>query len=314
MRLKVSSQSGVVLPLTLVIVAILTIMMGILLSKGSLSMGQARQVKEQWEAKTAIHSAEQRVQFAMMVGLQHPGAFQLGDTQLRTDGSPTKLSNNVWVSIQDQSGLLSLRFLRREAMRLLIRSYVNEPQASNIVNNIIRYQTDTIGEPERGETPPREALFRSLDELMLVPGITADWYNGKRNLDLDSVRNGSNYSSGLREYGLRDLLTLSGSENMNVAAIPYELLTRVFGLNKQDVQRIERLKSRGDWNGVVSSLAALGVTSESSAVPSSYYIIRYQYGNVQARGDYQVRTMTLPPRKREWFFPDNYRYFDISKN
>ncbi|MGR5211843.1 S-protein secretion component K [Vibrio rotiferianus] len=314
MMLDTKHQKGVVLPLTLIILAILTIMVSVLLGKSNQSVEQVRQVRDKWEAKKAIHSAEQRVQFAMMVGLQHPGAFQLGDIQLRTDGMPTKLSNGVWVSIQDQSGLLSLRFLRRDLMQLLMRSYVNEPRASNIVNDIIRYQSDTNSEVKIGAIPPREALFRSLDEVMLIPGITSDWYNGRRNLNLEQSSTVPSYNSDLREYGLRDLFTLSGSENMNMAAVPNELLKRVFGLHQRDIDRLERLKTRGDWNGVVSSLTALGLNAQTQSVPSSYYIIRYQYGNVQARGDYQVRTMTLPPRKREWFFPDNYRYFDISKN
>lgn len=314
MMSKTKSQFGVVLPLTLIIVAVLTLMAGIALTKTNLLVDDARQSKARWEAKRAIHSAEQRVQFAMMVGIQHPGAFQLADTQLRTDGTPTKLSNDVWVSIQDQAGLLSLRFVRKDLLRQLFRSYINEPGASNLVNAIIHYQTESMDASSQRNTVVRQALFRSLDELMLIPGITPEWFNGKRNLNLEG-NPWTSIPTPLREYGLRDFLAISGSENVNLAAVPNEMLKRVFSLNQQDIDRIERLKERGDWNGVVSSFNALGLSLSATlqSVPSSFYIIRYQYGSVQARGDYQVRSTTLPPRKRSWYFPDNYRYFDIPK-
>ncbi|MBY7854809.1 S-protein secretion component K [Vibrio fluvialis] len=313
-----TNQQGVVLPLTLIIVAVLTLMVSILLGRSYHSMNETRVMREQWEARLKIHSAEQSVQFAIMVGIQSPGAYQLGDVQLRTDGSPTKLSSGVWVSIQDQSGLLSLRFLRKGLLRQLMRSYFPEPMAGNIVDNIIRYQTPNMRDSKLESIMPREALFRSLDELMLISGISPELYNGAVN----TTRSEGASSEKIGEVeedadfgpkGLRDFLTLSGSERMNPAAIPNELLRRVFALNQQDIDRLERLKDRRDWNGVVSSLSAVGLDVTGVAVPSSFYIIRFQYNGVQARGDYQIRSTTLPPRKRDWFFPDSYRYFDLPK-
>ncbi|WP_332399047.1 S-protein secretion component K [Vibrio metschnikovii] len=314
-------QQGLILPLTLIILAILTIMGSLLLQRNHQLIEQVELRRDQWQARLAIHNAEQRVMLTLLVGDQEPGAYRLGDVQLRTDGTPLKLSNDVWVSVQDQAGLLSLRYQRADAIRMLVRSFVSEPQASNITQGILTFQRPATGEvPLNQQHAPREALMRSLDELMLIDGITPQWYNGRRNLrPLDEYPEDAERLQILQQWqplpdvGLRDLFTLTGSSYINYATVPEALLRRIYRATDADIERLNRLKGQSNWSGVASTLTDLGLVGELQLTPSSRYIIRYQFGDIQARGDYQVRSTTLPPRKRSWYFPDRYRYFNHHK-
>lgn len=314
-------QQGLILPLTLIILAILTIMGSLLLQRNHQLIEQIELRREQWVARLAIHNAEQRVMLTLLVGTQEPGAYRLGDVQLRTDGTPLKLSNDVWVSVQDQAGLLSLRYQRPDAIRALIRTFVNEPQASNITQMILTFQQPMQGDRSLSqESSTREALMRSLDELMIINGITPELYNGRSSLRPfeQYPQDKSRYSAlqqwqTLPEIGLRDVFTLTGSSYINYATVPESLLRRIYRATDADIERLNRLKNQSNWSGVASSLVDLGLVDELQLIPSSRYIIRYQYGDIQARGDYQVRSTILPPRKRSWYFPDRYRYFNYHK-
>lgn len=316
-----SRQQGLILPLTLIILAILTTMGSLLLQRNHQLIEQVELRRDQWQARLAIHNAEQRVMLTFLVGDQEPGAYRLGEVQLRTDGTPLKLSNDVWVSVQDQAGLLSLRYQRPDALHTLIRSFVAEPQASNITHRILAFQRPVSGEAALNQQhAPREALMRSLDELMLIDGITPQWYNGRSNLrPFDQYPQDGERFSALQQWqplpdvGLRDVLTLTGSSYINYASVPETLLRRIYRATDADIERLNRLKSQSNWSGVASTLTDLGLMSGFQLTPSSRYIIRYQFGDIQARGDYQVRTTTLPPRRRSWYFPDRYRYFNHHK-
>lgn len=301
-------QKGVVLPLTLIVLAILTMMASLLLGRSEQFIDDARYTKRMMEARLKIQSAEQRVLMAIMAGQQDPGAYVLGQVQLRTDGASVKLSSGVWVSIQDRTGLLGLRFFRVDLLQSLLRSYLGGEKGIEAVNNIIRFQAMNDPTPDLPlDYSPRQALFRSLDELMLIPNISPDIYNGNYNLNLDdaSLRKGIERS----EYGLRDLLSMSGSSSINYPAIPEFLLRRVFKLDDRSIEELNSMKDRADWNGVAKKFQRLGWYGAADSYPSSFYRIRFQYDGIQARGDYQVRSTTIPPIRREWIFPDKYRYF-----
>lgn len=301
-------QKGMVLPLTLIVLAMLTMMATMMLRHSNQSIEDARYTKRVMEARLKIQSAEQRVLMAIMAGQQLPGAYILANIQLRTDGTPLKLSNDVWVSIQDRTGLLGLRFFSVDLLQTLFRSYIGGEKAISAVDNIIRFQAMHSPAPKIPLAySPREALFRSLDELMLIPEITPEIYNGSHSLNLDERP--PRKVATRPEFGLRDLLSMSGSSSINYPAIPEALLRRVFRMDERSIRELNALKERSDWNGVIKKFQDLGWGEAATSYPSSFYRIRFEYDGIQARGDYQVRSTTVPPIRREWIFPDTFRYF-----
>jgi hypothetical protein len=312
MNRKHLTQSGMVLPLTLIIVAMLTMMASLLLSKGNELVEDARNTKEQWRAELEINNAEQRLFMAIMAGNESPGAYALGNTQIRIDGTPMKLSNDVWVSVQDQSGILSLRFLRKGLLLKLFHSYSNghDLLASQLFNEIVSFQSSKIlsedGELSSG-FPRREAVFRSLDELMLIPGISSEMFNGE--YELDQERDSEHEKNELVP-GLKESVAISGSSYINFSAMPEAILRRVLDMSEFDIDTINEMKARGNWDAVTKKFVDSGwPEAAASFIPSPFYTIRFEYKGIRARGDYLIRTTTFPPHRRAWYFPDNERYF-----
>ncbi|EKA7352860.1 hypothetical protein D8T63_13955 [Vibrio vulnificus] len=303
-------QTGVVLPLTLIILAILTAMASVVMVRDRNKVADTESMRDQWQARLEIHNAEQRVFYAMLAGEQQPGAYQLGQTLLLTDGTPTKLSNDVWVSIQDHAGLMSLRFIDRKLLSELFRAYLGPGSDTNTTQAIINWQTPGGLLPIDAAVLPRQALFRSLDELMLISGITPEIYNGRWNIASDELSPEMDELRPLPKYGLRDLLTLGGQDQLNYAATPDILLQTLYGFNSDDIERLDRLKANANWRGVQSTFQSLGMAfGEGSMSPSVDYTIRFQYKGVRARGEYEIYAYSLPVPRISWYFPDQYRYF-----
>ncbi|SIN79555.1 hypothetical protein [Salinivibrio sp. ES.052] len=306
MSITFKKQRGVVLPLTLIILAVLTAMASIVILRSDRSIEQATYVRDKWHARLDIHNAEQRLFFAMYGGESQSGGFQLGETLLRTDSAPTRLSNNVWVSLQDADGLVGLTFVDKDRLSKVMRHFYPEPQASNIVSRIIAWQSTTGTTLTATEGPePRYDLFRSLDELMLIPGISAEDFNGSWTMK------GENRLTNCCQFGLRDLVSIRARTSPNLIAMPHVLLKILYGLNDATLARLSRLKRDANWRGVASSLRNMGVPFTSdSQFPGKEYIVRYQSGDIRARGRYEILPYQFPPKRMTWYFPDQYRYFD----
>ncbi|WP_241837211.1 hypothetical protein [Salinivibrio sp. ML290] len=294
------------LPLTLIILAVLTAMASVVILRSDRSIEKVTYVRDKWRARLEIHNAEQRLFFAMYGGESHSGGFQLGETLLRTDSEPTRLSNNVWVSLQDADGLVGLTFLNKERLSKVIRHFYSEPQASNIVRRIITWQsTSGTTRPATEGPQPRYDLFRSLDELMLIPGIKPEDFNGSWTMK------GENQLTNCCQFGLRDLVSIRARTSPNLIAMPHALLKILYGLNDASLERLSRLKRDANWRGVASSLNNMGVPFTSdSQYPGKEYIVRYQSGDIRARGRYEILPYQFPPKRMTWYFPDQYRYFD----
>ncbi|OYD25665.1 type II secretion system protein GspK [Oceanimonas baumannii] len=286
-------QKGVVLPLALIVITIMVTMASILLVRSSAEIDEAALVQEQWQARLKINDAEQELLLSMFVGEQLPGGYNVGDLFVPTDGKFIKLKNGVEVAVQDLAGLLSLHYLRKAELTRLFTAYTDEQHAAQIVNNIIRWQQEDSDDEQRLE---RNAPFRSLDELMLIPGITPEMFNDNH-----------------ERPGLRSLLALSGSSFVNFATVPDFLLVHAFGLTESDLSRMNTLKDRSRWDDISTMIFDLGIAVDQSLIPSSRYRVLYKYKGFTARAEYQVRTtIPLPPRKRLWYFPDHERHFLMS--
>lgn len=308
-------QRGIILPLTLIIIAVLIIMGSILLTRNATLIEQAQMQRDRWQARLKINDAEQRVFFTFLAGIEEPAAYRLGDVQLRLDGTPVELSNGVMVSIQDQAGLLSVRYLRATLIEQWLRKFMPAAQAQNVTARIKTFQQPTVGDEPTSSA--RQAMMRSQDELLLIEGITPERYNSAPALpSVDDTGNTQNapkasqvppYLRPQQPYGLKDIVMLSGSSRLNYAAMPTVLLKGLYNLTDADIERLNRLKRQSNWSAVSNTFYHLGLSNVDATLPSARYIIRYQYKGIVARGDYRARTLDLPPKRRSWYFPDQYR-------
>lgn len=287
------TQQGMILPLTLLILAILIIMSSLMIQRSDGQLNRLHVDRKLWQAQLKFHSAEQRVQFAMLVGDQEPGGYRLGDTFIPTDSEPLLLSNDVTVKVQDQAGLLSLFYINKSLLLNLLNSYYSADQANEIANAIIDWQNISAEVPYG-----RAAPMRSLDELMLIPGITPEIYNGTAS-----------------QPGLKKWLALSGSSWINFGAISPALMARIYSAGELEIEAFITARKRGRWNQVRQILFDWGLGGgEQALTPSSRYMIEYEYQGIRATGDYQLRASAgTPARRRAWYFPDVTRTFRMSE-
>lgn len=281
-------QTGVVLPLTLVIISILLTIGSIMLVKANGEVETAVAAKERVEALREIHSAEQRLFFGMLVGERLPMGYQVGDLFIRTDGEPIKLKNGVNVSLQDVKGLVSLRYVDKNELSNVFKLYVSAKEARTLTDRVVKWQTQQNG------GYGREDLFRSMDELLLIEGISPEIYNGDDN-----------------KPGLKDLVVLNHAINKNYALVPNYMLKHIYDLSDVELSKIERLKSKQRWRELGSYLYEIGLGSE--LVPSTRLRVYYEYNGFQASAEYRIRPGTsMPPPVRMWRFPDYGRHFQYN--
>ncbi|MBO0505574.1 hypothetical protein [Aeromonas veronii] len=276
---------GMVLPMTLIVMTILiSISLMIVIRTDALLTEQAYE-KNRWAARLKINDAEHRLFLSMLVGDQEPGGFSLGNVYIPVDGEPLQLSNDVIVRVQDQAGILSLRFYDSDKMKRLLSSYqVSDP--GGISEHIFMWQ-DRYSDYGRG------ALLRSLDELMLIEGVSPQVYN-------------SEYKDGLRDY-----TALLGSSWVNYASIPDGLLSRnVYDFSPAEIKKIKQYKRDRQWRLLSEFVSKNGLSNEGlELTQSSRYYIYFEYNGYRSRGEYQIRTTSrFPPRRSLWLFPDNERF------
>lgn len=309
-------QQGVVLPLTLIILAVLTAMASIVILRSDSSIENAMHQKDQWQARLHIHNAEQRLFYAMYAGEQRPGSFQVGHTLLLTDSTPAQLSNDVWVAMQDLDGLIGLTFLTKTRVNEVMRQYTDPSQAQTLTRRIIEWQKQGGEADIREGVEPRFDLFRSLDELMLIPGIDADMYNGDWNIATQSNMPTSTTQTGQGpQFGLRDAFSIRARIRPNLMAMPPFLLKWLYNLTDEDLNRLARLKADANWRGVAESMRNMGLPYDSgNAYPGKRFMVRYQYNGIKARAKYEMLPFVFPPKRVTWYFPDQYRYFSNSNS
>lgn len=287
------TQQGMILPLTLLILAILLIMSSLMIQRSDSQLNRLHTDRQLWEAQLKFHTAEQRTQFAMLVGDEEPGGYRLGDTFIPIDGEPLLLSNDVTINVQDQAGLLSLFYINKSLLFNLLNSYYGADQASQIAKAIIDWQ-NINAETFYG----RGAPMRSLDELMLIPGITPEIYNGS-----------------VSQPGLKQWLVLWGVDWINYGAISPKLLVKLFAVGELEIERFVEARKGGRWSEVQQILSDWGMPGQLDAlVPSARYAIEYEYQGIRAKGDYQIRVSAdTPAQRRGWYFPDVTRTFRMTE-
>lgn len=235
-----TSQHGFVLPLALIILAILT---GLAMSLSEQARNKLQDIQRrqtEWQNELAYRSVVQQVVQILLTGEAVYNRVRLDNVQLPIDGQTVTISG-LEVQIQDGAGLLGLGWYRDNWMNRLLRQLTTPKQANRISDELAdwidtdnirrRYGMEALDYLSAGKKyQPRNVAIRHLDELLELPSMTAELYNGNA-----------------ERFGLRDLLLAGGSDHLNVATAAAPVLQAVLDVPAQQLQKILAARQNRNW-------------------------------------------------------------------
>jgi general secretion pathway protein K len=242
-----AGRKGIALLMVLWVLAILTV---IVFSFAYMTRAetQAAITFKGWTTKKFLAEAGiERGIMEIFYRAQNLGGVPLEGLEVwQIDGTPYTVdtgSGRFVVSIVDESGKININTLTDSSgiilKDLLMNTGVQEEDADTIVDSVLDWKDKTGGDLHRlhgaGDdyymslpTPykPRHDNFETLEELLLVKGVTPDIL----------------YGDGKRK-GIIDFLTVhSGTRAINLMAAPREVLAAIPGLEADDVEQIISLR------------------------------------------------------------------------
>jgi len=299
------NQQGFVLPMTLIVLALLTVLsMGISqMAKNNISAAQLR--KDSFEQELAAKREVQWVLYHLLVGKRTNRVVQLGQQKLPVDGSEVD-RNDMLIHVQDNAGLLGLAFYQQEVFERLLVALTDKKSAELLAARLgdwvdqdhqSRFQgMEAEGYLKAGLLArPRNAAIRSLDELLDLSGMTTTLYNGT-----DS------------QLGLQDLLVAGGEGHFNIAVAPEILIGPVLNISGSKLKRVLALRRNQEWDTLYASVVhntAFANEDYSPFSAGSQYQIRIDMKNgVSLHAMYAIEPYAkVPYRLMLWHYPDYVR-------
>jgi general secretion pathway protein K len=242
-----AGERGIALLMVLWVLTILTV---IVFSFAYMTRAetQAAVTFKEWTAKKFLAEAGiERGIMEIFYRMQNLGGVPLEGLEVwQTDGTPYTVetgSSRFVVSIVDESGKISINTLTDSSAiilkNLLMNSGLQEEDADTIVDSILDWKDKAGGDLHRlhgaGDdyyaslpTPykPRHDNFETLEELLLVKGVTPEILYGDR-----------------KKKGIVDFITVSSrTPAINLMAAPKEVLAAIPGLEADDVEQIISLR------------------------------------------------------------------------
>ncbi len=155
------------------------------------------------------------------------------------------------VEIQDESGKINLNFVQEPQLKALMEALgIGPPDSDIIVDSIqdwrdpdnLRHANGAEDDYYQSLNPPYKAKngrFDTVEELLLVRGVTRDYFYGR----IERTPDGSF----VRHAGLSDCLTVYSMANnaININSAPIEVLMSIPGMSLETAQMIyERRKTK----------------------------------------------------------------------
>lgn len=299
-----NTSRGFVLPLALIILAILSALAMGLSEQARNRLKEIQRQQIEWQNELAYRSVLQQVIQILLIGETRYNKIVLNNLQLPIDGRPVTM-DGVSVAVQDSAGLLGLGWYRADWMRRLLQQISSKQTADRLSDELADWIDDDHVRRRYGlevteyfaagkKYQPRNAAIRSLDELLELPSMTAELYNGHAD-----------------RPGLRELLIAGGSDHLNVATAPAPVLQAVLGLSAQQLGRILIARQQQNWLQI-SKLLPSGHEAYGDYgpfAPSNIFRIKIHRKN-NAALLVDVRLTPTKPKPYEiilWHYPDHER-------
>ncbi|RJG42729.1 hypothetical protein [Motilimonas pumila] len=285
-------QKGAVLPLTLIILAILSILAMTLSQRAAGYLDTAVDYKKQWQAELTIHNAEQRVLLTLIAGDFKPGRIDIGNTRLPIYGKPYKLSNGVMVKVQDEAGILNILHARQKDVISLFRNLGYGTVSASLAAEAFAWQNPSSNYTSSDNA--RGFPYRSQDEFLELTQMKPELFNGR----------------GHNALAIKDYLLAAGPGWLNYAAMPEVILRSVMSVKQEELQQINTLRERGRWRELEMMMRRLGMYGDGlEFTPSPNFVVNYEVDGFRAKGNYKLVTAShVLFEKRIWQFPDQDRF------
>jgi len=300
MKAPEQAQKGFVLPLTLIVLALLTVLsMGLShMAHNTLNGVQSRKVVV--ENELLFRSSVQWSLYHLLTGVPNKRVVKHGSFSLPIDGTSMHWGA-VDVRVQDVAGLLGLWYYRQPVFEGILKQLTSESQAQSLAARLgdwidpdqrSRYRGMEASDyvKARKMMLPRNAALRSLDELLEIPGLSPVLFNGH-----DGV------------VGLRDLLLAGGEDHFNLATAPDILVGPILGVSGEKLQQVLSLRRRGMWQALKLMVGNNPLfDGDSPFMPGfEYRITTTTSGGFSGRAIYRlVPNRAVPYELILWQYPD----------
>lgn len=300
-----SRQRGFVIPLALIIISILVALAMGLSHQAKNQMANLQRQQEQWQSELRYRSVLQQLIHSLLTGNITYNKVQTGSLQIPLDGRPITL-DGVEVSVQDASGLLSLAINDQDQFYRLLLQLTDLESAQKISQEFTDW-IDRNSLPQRHGMElsnyiqaglayqPRNKMIRSLDELLELPSMTYELFNGS-----------SKYPA-LRNLVVPGPVAL----NLNAATAPKQVLRALLNASDEQWQAIWTARTAENWPQLQKLLQSFpGLFNEIGPffASTTYRFILKIPGQKAFRATIKLLPHAQPPYAiQQWYYPDDPR-------
>jgi len=300
-----SQQRGFVLPMTMIVIALLAVLSMGLSQQARFYIKNAEVGKDLLSQELLMKSNVQWVLYHLLVGVIDKGELKVDGLVFPLNGSVIK-RDDMDIYIQDSAGLLGLSFYQEDVFERLLKQLTDEDSAKTLAarlgdwvdhDNISRYKGMEVSDYIRlGLTiRPRNGAIRSLDELLKLPGMTNELFNGSKD-----------------KFGLRDLLLAGGEGHFNLSAAPDILVGPVLGISGRRLKKVLELRAQKKWDVLYEFIKGNRAFYNDAYSPysagSQYQIKIYGKKREGIRVMYALQPFSrVPYHLMLWQYPDFHR-------
>ena len=301
--MKTTKPQGFALPITLIILSLLAVLSIGLSQMSRQNIAKVKYRQQLLNDELVLKNATQWTLYRLLSGIPFANVVYNDSFSLPVDNTSVNYQQTQ-VKVQDAAGLMGLYLYQSKRFEQLLRQLTSPNQAAAVTaqlkdwidkDSLTSYQGMEINDyiDIQQSIRPRNAPIRSLDELLELPAMTNELFNG----------NG-------KHVGLKDLLLAGGVTDFNITTAPDVLLVPMLNITKEKSRQIQNLKQARDWQRLRRVIETLNIPSEYSDFQQSYqYLITLSLPHgKRARGLYQLYPDNSPPYKiKQWQYPDNER-------
>ena len=301
-------QKGSILPLTLIILAILTSLAVSVSHQARETLENMNQIQHEWRNELEYRSVLQEIIQSLLLGEVNYNEISFNEKNIPIDGRVIQIKG-MDVQVQDMAGVLNLGRYRDNTSTWLfnlLKQTTDKKTALHIRDEFIDW-TDmddikrSYGMEARNynrllgkKNQPRNAPLRHLDEFLELPSMTAQLYNKK-----------------VGKYRFREHLTVGTYPFINIATASEAVLRAVFNLSDKQVASITNARQHKQWRKVARLLPKKHVTYNELGLFVHNFIFRIK---IRKKNTASLTTTislnpygTAPYKIQLWYYPDNER-------
>lgn len=299
--MKTTNQQGFILPITLIILALLTVMSMGLSKMARHDMAKVQQRQHALNGEIQLKNSQQWVIYRLLTGKPDKNKITSKESSLLVDNQ-TFNHNEIDIQIQDVAGLMGLAIYQSQQFEQLLIQLTDKQTATQLAaqlkdwidkDQLASYQGMEAADyiKTKQTALPRNNAIRSLDELLELPSMTKELFNGTKG-----------------KTGLKDLLLAGGVTDFNVATAPDMLIGPMLGVKGQKLAQIRTFKKMQDWQHLEKLIAKIRIMDFPFSQGFQYRIIMTLPNGHKSRSLVRLKpARTRPYQQKLWQYPDNDR-------